>query len=268
MDGRRRHAPAPGYIREHAHCSMSVEGSQWLGQDIESSPMMGRTRIFTDRAAAGIALAQELQGRLLPQPLLVLALPRGGVAVGYEVAHILQAPLDVMLVRKIGLPGQPELAMGAVACGGIVVRDAAIEKAFPDLVEGFDVAVAQQRAELERREKLFRAGLPPLQLTGKTVVLVDDGIATGSTMLAALRAARRAGAARVVAAAPVASSQATALVRAETDAIVILQTPPALLAVGEWYRDFEQLEDAQVCRLLDRSHRTAWRPAAGDGARA
>jgi putative phosphoribosyl transferase len=230
--------------------------------------MTGRSRIFTDRAAAGIALAQELQARLLPPPVIVLALPRGGVAVGCEVARILQAPLDVMLVRKIGLPGQPELAMGAIASGGIVVHDAAIQKAFPDLVQGFDQVAAQQRVELERRERLYRAGLAPLQLTGKTVVLVDDGIATGSTMLAAVRAARRAGAAGIVAAAPVASSQAAALVRAEADAVVILQTPPALLAVGEWYRDFEQLEDAQVCRLLDRSHRTAWRPAAADGARA
>lgn len=229
--------------------------------------MTGRPRIFPDRAAAGIALAQELQARVLPAPIIVLALPRGGVAVAYEVARALRAPLDVMLVRKIGLPGQPELAMGAIASGGIVVHDSSIEKAFPDLAQGFDKLVAEQRVELERRERLYRAGLAPLQLAGKTVVLVDDGIATGSTMLAALRAARGAGASSLVAAVPVASSQAAALVRAEADAAVILQTPPALLAIGEWYRDFEQVEDAQVCRLLERSRRAASPPPAGESSR-
>ncbi|MBW4051770.1 MAG: phosphoribosyltransferase [Proteobacteria bacterium] len=219
--------------------------------------MTVRPRIFADRMAAGIALGRELQRRLLPAPLIVLGLPRGGVPVAYEVARILEAPLDVMLVRKIGLPGQPELAMGAVASGGIVVHEVGIENAFPDLALAFDTLVAQQRAELERRERIYRRGSSPLELTGKTAILVDDGVATGSTMLAALRAARKARAGSIVAAAPVASSEAARLLQAEADATVILETPPALFAIGQWYRDFAQLDDAEVCRLLDLSRGAA-----------
>lgn len=210
-----------------------------------------RPRSFANRTAAGIALAREFQNYLLPPPLIVLGLPRGGVPVAYEVSRFLQAPLDVMLVRKIGLPGQPELAIGAIASGGVVVHDCGVEKAFPDLARGFDTLAAEQRTELERRERVYRRGLPPLELKGKTAILVDDGLATGSTMLAAIRAARKAAAGRIIAAAPVASSEAARLVRAEADASVLLETPPALFAIGQWYRDFEQLDDAQVCRLLD-----------------
>lgn len=212
-----------------------------------------RPRIFVDRASAGVALGQELRDRLLRPPVIVLALPRGGVPVAYEVARLLEAPLDVMLVRKIGLPGQPELAMGAIASGGVVVHETGIERTFPDLARAFDRVADAERAELERRERIYRHGLGPLELGGKTAILVDDGLATGSTMLAAVRAARLAGAGTTIAAAPVASSQAAALVRQEADAAVILQTPPLLLAIGEWYRNFEQLDDAQVCRLLERS---------------
>lgn len=158
-----------------------------------------------------------------------------------------------MLVRKIGLPGQPELAMGAIASGGVVVHEGGVEKAFPDLAHGFDRLAEAQRTELERRERIYRRGLPPLDLTGRTAILVDDGLATGSTMLAAIRAARTAGAGRIIAAAPVASSEAAGLVRAEADETVLLETPPLLFAIGQWYRDFEQLDDAQVCRCLDLS---------------
>ncbi len=218
-----------------------------------NAAMTARPRIFADRTAAGIALARELQRRRLPPPLIVLGLSRGGVPVAYEVARILEAPLDVMLVRKIGLPGQPELAMGAVASGGIVVHEAGVEKAFPDLARAFDTLAATQRVELERRERIYRHGSCALDLKGKTVILVDDGVATGATMLAALRAARQAGAGTLIAAAPVASSEAAGLLRAEADATVILETPPALFAIGQWYGDFEQLEDREVCRLLDLS---------------
>jgi len=211
-----------------------------------------RPLIFPDRTEAGAALAQSLLARRLVPPVIVLALPRGGVPVAYEVARTLGAPLDVMLVRKIGVPGQPELAMGAIASGGIVVHEAEVERSFPGLAAAFDQRAAAERRELERRERVYRDGLPPLDLTGKTAVLVDDGLATGATMLAALRAARQAGAGPVIVAAPVASSQAAALVRAEADATVLLQTPPALFAIGAWYQDFEQLDDAQVCRLLER----------------
>ncbi len=210
-----------------------------------------RAVVFADRAAAGAALAQEMQRRKLPPPLLILALPRGGVPVAHEIARILVAPLDVMLVRKVGMPGQPELAMGAVASGDIVVRDRSLERIFPGIAEAFDRVAKQERRELLRREQVYRAGLAPLALQGKTVVLVDDGLATGSTMLAAVRAARAGGAARVVVAAPVASPQAAQLIGAEADELVILQTPAMLFAIGEWYERFEQLEDEEVCRLLD-----------------
>ena len=213
-------------------------------------------RIFADRAAAGAALAGEMQQRPLRAPVLVLALPRGGVPVAYEVARVLDAPLDVMLVRKVGMPGQPELAIGAVASGDIVVRDPTIEQEVPGIAEAFDRIAAGERRELLRREQVYRAGLEPLALEGKTVVLVDDGLATGSTMLAAVRAARAGRAATIVVAAPVASPQAVDLLAPEADAIVILQIPALLFAIGEWYERFEQLEDDEVCRLLERHRRS------------
>jgi predicted phosphoribosyltransferase len=201
-------------------------------------------------------LARDLQRRLLRPPLLVLGLPRGGVPVAFEVARLLNAPLDVMLVRKIGMPGQPELAIGAIASGGIVVHEPRIAKEIPDIARNFDRLVEHERRELERRERVYRPGLPPLRLEGQTVILVDDGLATGSTMLAAVRAARKAGATAIVVAAPVASRQAADLVRAEADTVVVLQTPEMLFSIGQWYEHFEQLEDAEVCRLLDLNRQT------------
>src|SRR6516162_5386561 len=223
-------------------------------------------RIFADRAAAGAALAGEMQQRPLRAPVLVLALPRGGVPVAYEVARVLDAPLDVMLVRKVGMPGQPELAIGAVASGDIVVRDPTIEQEVPGIAEAFDRIAAGERRELLRREQVYRAGLEPLALEGKTVVLVDDGLATGSTMLAAVRAARAGKAATIVVAAPVASPQAVDLLAPEADAIVILQIPALLFAIGEWYERFEQLEDDEVCRLLERHRRSRTGSGAADQA--
>lgn len=210
---------------------------------------------FQDRSSAGRELAGELQRLALERPLLVLALPRGGVPVAYEVARALDAPLDVMLVRKIGMPGQPELAIGAIASGGVVVHEGRIESEFPDIRSSFDRLVDGERRELDRREKLYRAGLGALELKGKTVILVDDGLATGSTMLAAVRAARKGAAGSVVVAAPVASPHAAALVGREADRVVMLETPASLMSIGEWYERFEQLEDAEVTRLLDRSRR-------------
>jgi putative phosphoribosyl transferase len=213
--------------------------------------MTPTARVFADRAAAGAELARALQQRQLPAPVLVLALPRGGVPVAHEIALALAAPLDVLLVRKVGLPGQPELAIGAIASGDIVVHDRSIEQHFPDIAQTFDRVATAERCELRRREAVYRAGLAPLALAGQSVVLVDDGLATGSTMLAAVRAARAGGAGRVVVAAPVASRQAAELLAAEADELVILQIPPMLFAIGEWYERFEQLEDAEVCRLLE-----------------
>jgi putative phosphoribosyl transferase len=216
--------------------------------------------VFPDRAAAGAALAQQMLQQPLTPPVLVLALPRGGVPVAYEIARALAAPLDVMLVRKVGMPGQPELAIGAVASGGIVVHERSIEQELPGIAADFERIAAQERRELLRREQVYRAGLGPLTLRGRTVVLVDDGLATGSTMLAAMRAARAAGAERVVVAAPVASPQAAELVDAEADQLIILQIPAMLLAIGQWYERFEQLEDAEVCRLLERHRATLAQP--------
>ena len=213
-------------------------------------------RVFFDRAAAGAELARALSRRSLTPPVIVLGLARGGVAVAAPVAKALRAALDVMVVRKVGMPGQPELAIGAIAPPNIVVREPRVAdelSEYDDLQdEAFERAVNEQRRELERREQLYRRGLPPLDLAGKTVILVDDGLATGATMLAAMRAARAARAARIVIAAPVASPDAAALVAAEADEVVILETPP-LYAISQWYEEFDQVEDQEVCRLLARA---------------
>lgn len=207
-------------------------------------------RTFADRREAGIELGRAVAKRKFQAPIVVLGLPRGGVPVAYEVAKVLRAPLDVLIVRKVGMPSQPELAIGAVASGNVVVRE---PQTWSYLAErGVDVEelAGRQRTEVERREHLYRAGLPALDLKGKTAILVDDGLATGSTMLAAVRAAHKAGAAAVVVAAPVASREAHALVSAEADRVVILQTPRFLMAIGEWYVNFDQIQDEEVCRLL------------------
>ncbi len=217
--------------------------------------MEADSRVFADRASAGAALGRELQRQHLQAPMVVLGLARGGVPVAYEAARVLHAPLDVMLVRKVGMPGQPELAIGAIASGNVVVHEPRIADEIPDVAERFDRLVTEQRRELERRERIYRAGVAPLELSGKTAILVDDGLATGCTMLAAVRAARKAGAAAIVVAAPVASQEAAELVRAEADSVVILQIPPLLFSIGEWYEHFEQLADTEVCRLLGLNQR-------------
>jgi len=208
---------------------------------------------FADRRAAGRKLAAAVAGLGLRPPLVVLGLPRGGVPVAFEVARELHAPLDVMLVRKVGMPGQPELALGAIATGGISLQQPLHFPGYGPDAQEFAALAERERGELERREQLYRAGRPPLALEGRTAVLVDDGLATGATMLAAVRAARKAGAAAVVAAAPVGSDEAAALIGAECDAIVILGIPRSLRAVGEWYLDFGQVEDREVCELLQDS---------------
>jgi predicted phosphoribosyltransferase len=209
----------------------------------------GHTRIFPDRTVAGRELGATLAQRRYAAPPLVLGLPRGGVPVAYEVALALHAPLDVMIVRKVGMPGQPELAIGAIASGNILVRD---PDTLRDLPEGadFDVLAAGERVELERRERAFRGGRPALQLHQRTAILVDDGVATGSTMRAAVRAARQGGAAGIIAAAPVCSREAAALLESECDAVEFLLVPPALYAIAQWYEDFAQTPDSEVKRVL------------------
>lgn len=215
---------------------------------------------FSDRTAAGLELAAAVLKLKLRRPVLVLGLPRGGVPVAFEVARALQAPLDVLVVRKVGMPGQPELALGAIASGGILVHEPRFAAHFAGSEIDFKRLAGRERMELERREHAYRGGLPPLDLRNCTVVLVDDGLATGSTMLAAVRAARSAGAAEIVVASPVASEEAAALVGSEADRVAILQTPGFLLAIGEYYENFEQVEDAEVRALLEQARQAT--PAA------
>jgi putative phosphoribosyl transferase len=225
-----------------------LPGSNALG----SHAMSAALHVFANRTAAGQELARAVKKHELAPPVLVLALPRGGVPVAFEVAQALQAPLDVMVVRKIGMPGQPELAIGAIASGKITVREPRFTFGLTDLDSVFDRLAQREQLELERRERAYRANRPPLSLRGKTVVLVDDGLATGATMVAAIRAAREAGAARVVVAAPVASEEAAERVKNEADDAILLQVPAFLYAIGEWYERFEQLEDDEVRSLLKR----------------
>jgi putative phosphoribosyl transferase len=206
--------------------------------------------LFADRSDAGRALAAELEGERGPE-LVVLGLARGGVDVAAEVARALSASLDVVAVRKIGHPLQPEYGIGAVTPGdGVYVRapDGLTEEELAAAVE----ASKSKAAELDGR---LHAEHPPLDLAGKTVLVVDDGLATGGTMIAALRWTRAAGAARAVAAVPVAADDSLGLIRQEADEVVCLYPLAAFLAVGVWYRSFDQVDDARVVRLLDENRR-------------
>ncbi len=207
---------------------------------------------FRDRDQAGRLLGEAVKARPLCQDALVLALPRGGVPVGYEVAKILGAPLDVMVVRKLGFPGQPELAMGAIGSGGVRVLDERLIREVGIFSKNEIERIAAREAhEVERREQNYRAGRPALDLQGRRVVLVDDGLATGSTMLAAIECVKRLAASAVMVAVPVASRQAGERVRKLADGYVCLATPESFGAVGEWYEDFRQTSDADVRKLLE-----------------
>ena len=208
---------------------------------------------FRDRADAGRKLATSLVEYAGRPDLVVLALPRGGVPVGYEVASSLGAPLDIFLVRKLGVPGHEELAMGAIASGGVRVVNPGVIQALeiPEQVIE-DVAAAELR-ELERRERAYRADRPPPDVRGKTVILVDDGLATGSTMRAAATALRQQGPARIVVGVPVSTPETCDRFRREVDDIVCAITPEVLFGVGAWYRDFSQTTDDEVRDLLARA---------------
>jgi predicted phosphoribosyltransferase len=209
--------------------------------------------MFRDRIDAGETLAERLREFAGRPDVVVLALPRGGVPVGYEVARELGVPLDVFVVRKLGTPGQVELAMGAIASGGVRVLNR-------DVIEGLGIpdwtveeVTQQEQAELERRERQYRGDRPPLDAQGKTVILVDDGLATGSTMRAAAKALRKAGAARIVVAVPVASRATCDQLREEGNEVVCATTPEPFYAVGQWYKDFAQTSDEEVREILERS---------------
>jgi putative phosphoribosyl transferase len=205
--------------------------------------------IFRDRVDAGVRLGERLTA-LKGQDVVVLGLPRGGVPVAAEVAAVLGAPLDVIVVRKLGVPSQPELAMGAVGEGGVVVLNE--ELLALAQVSREDVALVQQReaAEVEQRVRRFRGDRDAVPLKGRIALLIDDGIATGSTARAACRVARALGALRVVVATPVAAIDSARSLRRDADDVICLQTPERFSAVGEWYEDFSQTSDTEVNRLL------------------
>jgi putative phosphoribosyl transferase len=215
--------------------------------------MSTEARRFRDRAEAGRLLAKRLSAYAGRDDAIVLALPRGGVPVGYEVAKALDAPLDVFLVRKIGLPGYEELAMGAVASGGILVLDERLIQRLGIGREQLERAIQGELQELERREEAYRGGRGPLDLEGKTAILVDDGLATGASMRAAAEAVRRHNPARVVVAVPVAAEETCDQFRDFVDEIVCEVTPRPFHAVGLWYQDFSQTSDDEVRELLARA---------------
>jgi predicted phosphoribosyltransferase len=209
-------------------------------------------RRFADRRQAGIVLAEYLGEYAGRQDVVVLALPRGGVPVAYEVARALDAPLDVFVVRKLGVPGHAELAMGAIASGGVRVLNDELLAAYPVPRAAIESVTRAERVELARREQEYRGGRPLVAVDGRTVVLIDDGLATGASMRAAVQAIRPLRPARVVVAAPVGARETCEVLRAVADDLVCPFMPEPFSAVGLWYADFSQTSDDEVRGLLAR----------------
>jgi putative phosphoribosyl transferase len=208
--------------------------------------------VFTDRRQAGRRLAARL-GHLRGEDVVVLGLPRGGVPVAAEVAARLEAPLDVVVVRKLGVPYQPELGMGAIGEGGVRVLNEDVIRLAGTSPEALHRVEREERAELERRVRRYRGERAPVDLTGRTAVVVDDGIATGSTAQAACRIVRAQGAARIVLAVPVAPHGIGSAFRGVADEVVVVDTPPWFAAIGQFYEDFTQTSDAEVLDCLDQA---------------
>jgi putative phosphoribosyl transferase len=207
--------------------------------------------MFRDRLDAGRRLALRLAQKYRGRPdVLVLALPRGGVPVAVPVALAIDAPLDVFMVRKLGLPGHEELAMGAIARGGVRVLNDAVVQGLRVPPSAIDAVAEREQRELERRERAYRGERPYPAIEGRTVILIDDGLATGSTMRAAIGALRQLRPARIVVAVPVAPPDTCAELQAEADEVVCAETPASFAAVGEWYQDFRQTTDEDVRDLL------------------
>lgn len=206
--------------------------------------------LFTDRRDGGRQLADALAGYRDRDDVLVLGLPRGGVPVAYEVARALQAPLDVFVVRKLGAPGHEELAMGAIASGGARVLNRRVVDAYGVSEDDVQRVAEREGIELARREQAYRGERPPPDIEGRTVILVDDGLATGATMRAAILALREHGAERVVAAVPVSSVETCAAFEDLVDEMVCARTPDPFFAVGVWYEDFSATSDDEVRQLL------------------
>lgn len=211
--------------------------------------------LYSDRSQAGRILARKLHAYAGRKDVVVLALPRGGVPVGHEVAEALEAPLDVFVVRKLGVPGQEELAMGAIASGGVRVISPEVVRSCGVSEREVEKVVAAERAELERREAAYREDRPPLDVRGKVVILVDDGLATGSSMRAAIAALRLRSPARVVVAVPVAPRSTSRQFVSIADDVICAVTPEPFHAVGEWYESFAQVGDDEVRNLLRRADR-------------
>ena len=207
--------------------------------------------LFRDRTDAGRQLAAQLLKYADAPDVLVLALPRGGVPVAYEVARALDAPLDVFVVRKLGLPGHEELAMGAIATGGVRVLNEDVVQTLRIRDEEIDAVAAAEQQELERREQFYRGDRPPPEVAGRTVILVDDGLATGSTMRAAIAALRQQHPARIIVAVPVGSPDTCGEFQEVADDVVCARTPDPFYAVGLWYGDFAQISDEEVHALLE-----------------
>jgi putative phosphoribosyl transferase len=209
--------------------------------------------LFRNRSEAGRLLAGKLTAYAGRSDVVVLGLPRGGIPVAFEVAQALHAPLDVFVVRKLGLPGHEEMAMGAIATGGVRVLNEEVVRALGISDQMIDAVAAEEQEELMRREQAYRGNRPTPRLRGKTVILVDDGLATGSTMRAAVAALRRQGPDRIVVAVPVGASETCGEFQGEADEIVCARTPEPFYAVGLWYRDFSQTTDEEVHELLERA---------------
>jgi putative phosphoribosyl transferase len=208
---------------------------------------------FSSRFEAGRLLATKLSRYRNHPEVLILALPRGGVPVAYEIAKELNIPIDVFLVRKLGVPGNRELAMGAIASGGLGMLNEDVVRAFEVSEAEIQSATDTERMELEKRGRLYRGTRPPLNLLNRTVILVDDGLATGATMLVAVQAVRQQYPARIVVAVPVAATETCEKIKAEVDEIVCETTVDTLYAIGAWYENFTQLSDEEVSELLNRA---------------
>jgi predicted phosphoribosyltransferase len=220
---------------------------------------MDDRRAFEDRREAGRTLAAHLRSYVGRSDVVVLALPRGGVPVAYPVAEALDAPLDLFLVRKLGTPGHRELAMGAIASGGVRVLNDEVVKWHGISPAAIDAVAREEEQELRRREAAYREGHAAVQLAGKVVILIDDGLATGSTMMAAVKAVRQMAPARIVVAVPVGARDTCTALAAIADEVVCVRTPEPFSAVGEWYLNFDQTTDEEVRQLLH-AHRHAATP--------
>lgn len=213
--------------------------------------------LFPDRSEAGRCLVEPLAGYDGRSDVIVLALPRGGVPVAYEVAIALKVRLDLLVVRKLGMPFHPELAMGAIATGGVTFLNDDVLRAYPVDPALFDAVVAEETRELARREHAYRGSRPPLHLKDQVVILIDDGLATGATMRAAILAVRAQSPARIVVAVPVAPPETLQAMYGEVDELVCPLVPERMVSVGYWYQDFPQVSDAEVTALMRQADRQA-----------